>query len=233
MEKNVKKNNGVLVTIIVLLCLICVGMGIYIFMNREKLIVVSKNDNKEVNTSNEKASDTNNNSTKINFPASSEWQDEKNTWNIIAGDATGMGLSYKVDYNNRHVVNAIVNWDAIEGRYNSAEDWSNRHGKENFTITFDQDVVDMIVGSNGQVASLSTVYFLLNDGSVYKVNERCALKGKNFQTVKKDENAKNIVKFYHIEAVDKEMDGAIASKKMVGMTKDGHLQLLDFDDTKC
>ena len=235
-----KKSNAGLVIIIILLLVACAGMGSFIFTNRDKLVTVSKNDNNEVKTGNEKTSTAKDNgekectSTEFAFPANTDWQDDKNEWHIIAGDPTGTGVTFAVDFNNRHVVNVTANWDVIEGIYNTPNDWSNRHGKDTITITFDQDVVDIQASSNGQAAPTYTVFFVLRDGSVYKASVPCGLKGKDFQTVlKKIDTVGKIVKLYRVEVANKDPNLSLTSYRMVGMTVDGKLQTFNFDDSKC
>ena len=234
-----KKSNAGLVIIIILLLVACAGMGSFIFTNRDKLVTVSKNDNHEVKAGNEttstaKDSEKECTSTEFAFPANTDWQDDKNEWHIVAGDPTGTGVTFMADFNNQHVVNVTANWDAIEGIYNTPNDWSNRHGKDTLTITFDQDVVDIQASSNGQAAPTYTAFFVLRDGSVYKASVPCGLKGKDFQTVlKKIDTVGKIVKLYRVEVANKDPNLSLTSYRMVGMTVDGKLQAFNFEDSKC
>ena len=225
-KKDNKKGNSGLVVVIVVLVLICACMGTYIFMNREKLTAVSGSNNAAVNSSNEQTGTESGNTGGENVNSNQvfsivsdeEWNRVCPTCGVVSGDSL---VEFKVKHDNKKNVAVRV----YSGTY---EAYGLRAGSLDYTISFEQDVVDIVVGSNGQDMSSNTAYFLMKDGSVYSLNVGCALKANNFQIATKI--AENIVNFYSVFSTNSIGTGA---NKFLGVTSDGKLQPLSLVDFNC
>lgn len=74
---------------------------------------------------------------------------------------------------------------------------------EEFTISFDKNVVDVHISTFDMNSDYSTALFLLDDGSVEYVLLERAIETSNFEPNGKLEDLKNIVKFYEGTACEK------------------------------
>ena len=177
MEEGKKKNNVVLIVLVVLLGLVCLGMGAYIFMdkNQNKSTNSSTTDTKVKEDQNNDTSDDN--ATKDNAKDNANTQDTQNTVLFDSSKSLNTtGNTYSLHCSGPAGIFVSVNTDPKEMTFNFTPsrvveyyplNWSSsRTDVSSSVIHFDKKIVDLFFGGMGQDATSDTLFILLEDGTV-------------------------------------------------------------------
>lgn len=150
-----KKNTG-LIIIIVLLVILCIGMGGFIFINKDKLTTKETTINAKKEKKEEKKEETK--CPKISYDINTD------KYGI---DASNNGLEINVDttrkqatilYNGLKLSKSInQNWVTVgdEGIYETID-----------TKTFDKKITQVLIDGSGQDSSSAAILYLMEDGTV-------------------------------------------------------------------
>lgn len=182
MEEEKKKNNVVLIVLVVLLGLACLGMGAYIFMdkNQDKTTKSSITDTKVKEEQNNDTSDdsaTKDNSTKDNAKNNVNTQNTQNTVLFDSSKSLNTtGNTYSLHCSGPAGIFVSVNADPKEMTFNFTPsrvveyyplNWSSsRTDVSSSVIRFDKKIVDLFFGGMGQDVTSDTLFILLEDGTV-------------------------------------------------------------------
>ena len=167
-EKKIKEKSNVLLKIIIVILLIAVlGLGGYIFLNKDNLSstkYVTEKNAKNSNTN--KKIETNTNETKISsaiiFDGSKSINSsEKNYTLSCQGNA---GIWIEVDSTQKVLTFNFTPATVVE--FYQLNWKSNRKDMSSDKINFDKKIVDVFFGGMGQSSSGDTLFILLEDGTV-------------------------------------------------------------------
>lgn len=180
MEEGKKKNNVVLIVLVVLLGLACLGMSAYIFMdkNQDKSTKSSTTNTKVKEEQNNDTSDDS--TTKDNTKDNVNTQDTQNTQNTVLFDNSKSlnttGNTYSLHCSGPAGIFVSVNTDPKEMTFNFTPsrvveyyplNWSSSSTYvSSSVIRFDKKIVDLFFGGMGQDATSDTLFILLEDGTV-------------------------------------------------------------------
>ena len=195
--KEIKKKGGKgLIVLVILLLLICCGLGVFIFMNKDKLFekekeVVEKEVKKE-----EKVKED---SYKMVYNPGNVKNDEDGVFGMPSTYGIS-GVGYQVNEKDVKEVNVNINWDLVKksGAYGDDEIKKADGSFDEYKIKFDKEVSDIYCGGIGQSISGNKVLFLMKDGTVEYIEEHEAVKNQDFNKHKVIDGLKSIVKFYSV-----------------------------------
>lgn len=156
MEEKKKSNVGLIILVVILL-LLCVGMGAFIFINKDKLTAKDnttttvKNESKKVNEKTTKCTD-------ISY--------DLNT-NEYGLGASAAGISVTID-NTRKSARISYNGATVSNTFGlgwvtAAETYSYELID---TKTFDKKISQVLIDGSGQDATNSAILYLMEDGTV-------------------------------------------------------------------
>ena len=150
-----KKGNGGLIVFVVILLLACVGMGAFIFINKDKIFssdsTIVKNENKETNDKTTICTD-------VNY--------DLNTSEYGLGNSAG-GVRVLVDKTRKNVTisyNATTVSRTFSLGWFSGADTSIYEAID--TKKFDKKIAQVLIDGPGQDASNLSVLYLMEDGTV-------------------------------------------------------------------
>ena len=156
MEEKKKGSKG-LVILVVILLLICAGLGSFIFINKDKLI---NNDSKQsVSTSeNKKTEKESEKCPEISYDLNTnEYGLSANSVGFLV-DVDSTRKSVRISYNGATVSNSFaLGWvtGADTNSYQLID-----------TKTFDKKISQVLIGGSGQDASSAAILYLMEDGTV-------------------------------------------------------------------
>ena len=150
-----KKGNGGLIVLVVILLLACVGMGAFIFINKDKLFssdsAIVKNEKKGTNDKTTKCTD-------ISY--------DLNTNEYGLGNRAG-GVSVLVDKTRK---NATISYNAATVSNTFSLGWFSGADTSVYesidTKKFDKKITQVLIDGPGQDASNLSVLYLMEDGTV-------------------------------------------------------------------
>lgn len=183
MEEVKKKSNVSLVVLVILLVIICLGMGAYIFINKDNNKCDVKTDNAQSNNaeSNSDSNITSNNSSNIqnNSETNSNKSNEVKN-NIIVFNGTkalnsteknytlscqgNAGIFVTVGSTQKELTFSFTPSKVVD--YYSLKWNSTKTGTNQDIIKFDKKIIDVFFGGMGQDSSGDTLFILLEDGTV-------------------------------------------------------------------
>jgi len=156
MEEKKKGNTGLLILVVVLL-LMCVGMGTFIFINKDKL---TAKENTKTTVENEKK-DINDKTTKC---AEISYDLKTNEYGFRASMA---GISVDVD-KTRKSVSISYNGKRVSDSFGLG--WTTAADTTSYQIidtkTFDKKISQVLVDGAGHDATNSAILYLMEDGTV-------------------------------------------------------------------
>lgn len=150
MKEN-KKINNCLIIISVVLLVICMGMGTFIFINKDNYETIIKNEANKTNDDSQKCE-------KINY--------DLNTSEYGLGDSA-VGLSVNIDKsrkNARITYNGATLFDAFGIMAVTAADTSIYDLID--TKAFDKKITQVLIDGAGQSVSSAAILYLMEDGTV-------------------------------------------------------------------
>ena len=195
-----KKGNGGLIVLVVILLLACVGMGAFIFINKDKIFssdsTIVKNEKKGTNDKTTKCTD-------ISY--------DLNTNEYGLGNRAG-GVSVLVDKTRK---NATISYNAATVSNTFSLGWFSGADTSIYesidTKKFDKKITQVLIDGPGQDASNLSVLYLMEDGTV-EYTEFLNLIG-DCTSEGKIKDLKNIVKLQNVVRVyeDKEDSDSIVA----------------------
>ena len=99
---------------------------------------------------------------------------------------------------NNSSVDLYIYWQYIADYYGVTSDKTERALA---TISFEKPVVDIVIGETGQHVGGDVLLFLLSDGTVEYMPVVKALQNQDFRSYGQLAGVKDVVKFYHVDAV--------------------------------
>lgn len=165
------KNNTVLIIIIVILLIVVIGLGGYIFLNKDNSNTNTKFENTEKNL------ETNNTQESNNY---NNTQETNNTNTVITFDGSKSINSSEKDYTLSCQGNAGI-WITIDSTQKTLTfsytptrviefyplTWtSTKNDMTSSKINFDKKIIDIFFGEMGQSSSGDTLFILLEDGTI-------------------------------------------------------------------
>jgi hypothetical protein len=152
---------------------------------------------------------------------------------IVAGTTLGFNENYVVssddyDYNLDLGSYSSVSTSYLNFEYGDTKSdikvkryYYENNGSDEYTISFDKNVVDVHISNFESDPDYNVVLFLLDDGSIeYLLLER-AITNNNFTAVSKIDNLSNVVKFYDGTAC--ESGTPICTKTVFAQTTNGSI----------
>ena len=112
--------------------------------------------------------------------------------------ADGNGVFGAYINTSNTAVDLYIYWQYIANYYGVTTDKTERALA---TISFSQPVVDIVIGETGQSVGGDVLLFLLADGTVEYMPVVKALESQNFKSYGQLAGVKDVVKFYHVDAV--------------------------------
>lgn len=161
MEEKKKSNVGVIILVVVLF-LVCIGMGTFIFINKDKLINTSNKSQTEkssIKKENKQEEDT-----KIAELDLSKCLNQTNvTYSNPVEAITSIGLTPTVDAGNRSVT---INTDG--SKFGPLSTHSSYYSGEYkmYADGFDKNITSAYVGELGQDPKGTTLFYIMEDGTV-------------------------------------------------------------------
>lgn len=157
MMEEKKKSNNILIAFIVILLLVCVGMGVFIFMNKDKLLI--KEISKEtVNTKKQDVKDSVKKCEEINY--------DLNT-SEFGLSANGAGIAVHIDKTRK---SATISYNGATLNKAFGLQWVTSLDEVPYEIidtkTFDKKIVQVLVDGSGQSARSTAILYLMEDGTV-------------------------------------------------------------------
>ena len=152
-----KNKNVGLIIIVIILLLACIGMGGFIFINKDKL-TAQKNTSTTITNDNKNIEDKTTKCDKISYDLDTDqYSLSANSVGIMVFvDKTRK--TARISYNGATVSNALgLNWV-------TATDTSTYELID--TKTFDKKIVQVLIDGSGQDASSATILYLMEDGTV-------------------------------------------------------------------
>ena len=151
-----KKGNKWLIVSIVILLLACIGMGGFIFVNKDKL--TSKENTTTVSNEKKKEKEKNEKCNEVSY--------DLKTSEYGLG-ASGAGISVSID-NTRKSVRISFNGMTISNTFGLG--WVTGADANSYelidTKTFDKKISQVLIDGSGQDATNSTILYLMEDGTV-------------------------------------------------------------------
>ncbi len=151
-----KKGNKWLIVSIVILLLACIGMGGFIFVNKDKL--TSKENTTTVSNEKKKENEKNEKCNEVSY--------DLKTSEYGLG-ASGAGISVSID-NTRKSVRISFNGMTISNTFGLG--WVTGADANSYelidTKTFDKKISQVLIDGSGQDATNSTILYLMEDGTV-------------------------------------------------------------------
>ncbi len=99
---------------------------------------------------------------------------------------------------NNSSVDLYIYWQYIADYYGVTSENTERALA---TISFEKPVVDIVIGETGQYVGGDVLLFLLSDGTVEYMPVVKALQSQDFRSYGQLAGVKDVVKFYHVDAV--------------------------------
>lgn len=151
-----KKGNKWLIVSIVILLLACIGMGGFIFVNKDKL--TSKENTTTVSNEKKKENEKNEKCNEVSY--------DLKTSEYGLG-ASGAGISVSID-NTRKSVRISFNGMTISNTFSLG--WVTGADANSYelidTKTFDKKISQVLIDGSGQDATNSAILYLMEDGTV-------------------------------------------------------------------
>ena len=152
-----KKGNVGLVIVVVLLILVCAGMGAFIFINMDKL-TATENTRTIVNNGKREVNDNTVKCATINY--------DLNT-SEYGLSANAVGISVNVD-SSRKVVKVSFNGAIVNRAFGLS--WTTAADTTSYelidTKTFDKKITQVLIDGSGQDATNTAILYLMEDGTV-------------------------------------------------------------------
>lgn len=172
MEESKKKNNVGLLVLVVVLGIACLGMGSYIFINKDNKSISSEKTN--TNTQNFESNQAQNNSTSnkdenfeqknsvIVFDGSKSLNSSEKNYTLSCQGNAGIWIT--VNSNQKELTFSFTPTRVVE--FYPLNWTSTRTDMSSDVIKFDKKIIDVFFGGMGQSSSGDTVFILLEDGTV-------------------------------------------------------------------
>lgn len=156
MEEKKTKNIGLIIIVIILL-LTCIGMGEFIFINKDK-ITSQKSNTTTMTNDNKNVEDKKTECTKISYDINTDQ---------YGLSANAVGISVLVD-STRKTARISVNAATISSAFGlSLVATTDTYTYELIgTKFFDKKIVQVLIDGSGQDASSATILYLMEDGTV-------------------------------------------------------------------
>lgn len=154
----VKKNKNVgLIIIGIILLLACIGMGAFIFINKDKL-TAQKNTTTTITNDNKNVENKTTECAKINYDLDTDQYGFSTNVVGISVSVDKTRKTARISYNGATVSNALgLNWV-------TATDTSTYELID--TKSFDKKIVQVLIDGSGQDASSVAILYLMEDGTV-------------------------------------------------------------------
>ena len=229
MEEKKKGNSGLIVLVIILL-LVCIGMGAYIFINKDKL--TAKEETTETEKNSNKSENKQNSEQKVSELDLSKCLNNKemNYSNPIEA-TTSVGLTPTVDEGKRSVT---IKTDGSKfGPISTLSSYYSGEYKM-YVDGFDKNISAVYVGEFGQDPKGTTLLYVMEDGTVEYTKifkkESNPDGGQNYtlNTYQQGENnyrfhvdgsingVNGVIKIYNVDRT-----ASTGSRTAIGATKDG------------
>lgn len=162
-----KKGNGGLVALVIILLLACIGMGAFIFINKDKLIAKEdgkttiENKNKDSNKGSQKDTNVETNAIIIFDGSKSINSDVKDYSLSCQGNA---GIWVTVDSTQKVLTFSFTPARVVE--FYPLSWTSSKNELSSSNINFEKKIIDVFFGEMGQSSSGDTLFILLEDGTV-------------------------------------------------------------------
>lgn len=188
MEQSQKKSNKLLLGVTAILLVATVGMGGFIFANKDALMNKNTSTESKQSTNTEKTKDTTDTTdcpkTEISYELKNALNSDNNYY-AFGADNEAIHIHVQNDEKSYEV---LYNGFGVNKRYNLG--WTTGDAWESLgTRSFDRKIVEVIIGGVGQDASGDTIYFLMEDGTVEYIPIVKELTGDNWRHGKQTFNS--------------------------------------------
>lgn len=167
--KNKSKNNVVLIVIIVILLIAVLGLGGYIFLNKDKYVIRSNNNNTNAKSeSSQKNTETTTNTqgsktnSTITFDGLKSINSSDKSYTLSCQGNAGIWIT--VDATQKVLTFSFTPKKVVE--FYPLTWKSTRSDMSSSNINFEKKIVDVFFGGMGQSSSGDTLFILLEDGTV-------------------------------------------------------------------
>lgn len=207
MEEKKKSNVGLIVLVVILL-LACVGMGTFIFINKDKLITKNDATTSEKNNSNNKETNQEKEDKIADLDLSKCLNTSDVTYSNPVEATTSIGLTPTVDEGKRSVT---IKTDGSKfGPVSTLSAYYS--GEYNMYVDgFDKDIENVYVGELGQDPKGTTLLYIMEDGTVQytKLFKKASdASGNQYYTLNTYQQGEDNYKF-HVDGTVKDVKDVI------------------------